>query len=239
MTVIDIRPETFAQATPYDMERLDTMLARERAWHAETPRYMKSGDIEAARQRGELMTVHGSLNIQPGRRFTDLSHAYPALLRPETLAIRNEFGRRWRFAMQTAGIDRPDIRLAETSYTRSQAYQNRLVAQPGKLASPDSTHCTGYAVDFDNAGYFRWEGDRLISVGHPDREAAQQAFLSSLPENRRFECDYDYDERITDIARDVARSLHDIARINLVEEFQYTSNAVLHMAVPPHPRTML
>lgn len=239
MAITDIRPQTFAVATSHEMERLDAMLVRERVWHAATPRYQTDAEIEAARQRGELIRVHGNLNLQPGRRFTDLAHVYPALLRPEALAVRNEFGRRWRFAMQAAGIDRPEVRLAETSYTRSQTYQNYLVSQPGKLASPDSTHCAGYAVDFDNAGYFRWEGGRLISVGHPDREAAQQAYISTLPEERRFECDYDYDPRVTDIARDVARSLHDITRINLVEEFQNTSNAVLHIAVPPHPRAML
>ncbi len=233
MAVTDYRPPALATATAHEMSRLDTLLERERRWHADTPRYQTDADIEVARQRGELVRVHGNLHLQPIRRFIHHPEVFPTLLRPEALAIRNEFGRRWRFAMKAAGIDRPDIRLAETSYTRSQAYQDALVADPAKLAAPDSTHCAGYAFDQDNSGYFRWDGADLISVGHPDRAAAQRAYMDDQPEERHFSCDYSYDPRVVDIARNVARSLHDAGRINLVEEFQGTQNAVLHIAVPP------
>lgn len=231
----------FAEATPEERNFLDTHLAQEREWYKDAPRFMTDGDIEAAFLLGDLVEVKNTDDIQLIGRFHGEGRAEnKPYLTPRAAQMLETFTNLWRVKLwEDYHLQTGETRLSVTSMVRSQARQDALVADARKLASPDSTHCTGNAVDIDVSGYYSvWNGGFIEVHSHPGRQKSDITEVSKGLAARygdtgsRKQAEV-YDYRITEAAIEVAQQMHEAGDINLVHEFAGTPNACLHMAVNP------
>lgn len=223
--------QSYGQATPEDREKLDGQLKRERDWYGDEPRYGTNEEIENAWLHGDLVKVGATDDLQPIGRFYRESDLYLPYLTPGAHRMVTDFGAMWRVVLWNDGLQEPPNRLSVTSMTRSQLYQNGLIAR-GALASPDSTHCTGNAVDIDVAGYYRIDPNgRPLPHGHPDRQVKHRQISEKIG-RASAELGH-YDARITEAAIHVADLMHHAGIINRILEFPNTPNACLHLAASP------
>lgn len=226
----------------FDFERMNVELERERAWYKDAPRFETIRDIGAAYRAGELVRVFSSEDIRLIARFEEKLEGFWPYLTPRANAMKDELGRRWRDLLwEDYGIHRENTMtdmLASTSMVRSMRYQRKIIAV-GKLSSPDSNHCRGESVDFDDSGYYTLDRDSgiIYSRSHPGRAVGKKEIREELREKNPMKDEpvYDggYDPRINEAARRVAEMMHSEGKINLVKEFQGTPNACLHMTVSP------
>lgn len=233
---------SLAMASVEEKVGLDTKLEREREWYSNTSRLQNKSDIALAILRRELVRVEDTDDIYKVGRFRSQPsiEGYTPYLTPRATRMLTDFGNIWRTILwQDFQVQTSFERLAVTSMVRTQRYQDRLVADPAKLASPDSTHCTGNAVDIDVSAYYRFDAEGNIwSHAHPGRKAGQIAIGQQLEtslgklETPTLRADW-YDPTITDAAVMAAERMHAAGSINLVKEFTDTPNACLHMAVNP------
>jgi hypothetical protein len=219
------------------MVGLDDALAPERDWYAEAPRFADHLAIIGAVAAGALVEVTPDANVKPIGRFrnSELCGIYPPYLTPNALLCMQGVGRAWRSVADAVGV--PDsVRLAATSLTRSQEYQDGLV-RAGKFAVKDSTHVTGNAFDIDLGGYSEDLADGtevLTSLRPPARqkpiaEALQAGLKRNVYEPVRLGPEY-YDPRVTDALLYVVAILHEQGFLNAVPEMTSTVNGVLHIA---------
>lgn len=230
-------------ASAQDKAALEAKLERERLWYEDAPRFQDGTEIGQAIDRGALVHIDDDDgNIHRIGRFRSATpvEGYVSFLTPTARRLYVDFGNLYRTVLeQEFGIDDPRIRLAATSMARTQQYQDRLVAVPGKLASADSRHCNGVAFDVDVSAYYRVDeqGNRW-SYSHPRRKVGQIAIGQQLEQQLgelaqpTFRAD-DYSPAVTEAAVEVAEHLHATGAINLVKEFMGTPNACLHIAVNP------
>ncbi len=227
----------YGQATPEVLTQLDHQLQRERAWYMGAHRYNTNQEIDQAYLHGDLVKVHATDDLQPTGRFTNDADLYLPYLAPNAHRMLTDFGNLWRVTLWNSGIQDPSYRLAVTSMVRSQLYQDGLVRST-TLASPDSTHCTGNAVDIDAAGFYRRDyAGQVIAHGHSGRRENHRKISQKI--NRTPVELGHYDARITDAAIYIADLLHTAGLINRIHEFPDTPNACLHLAaVPDYPQTL-
>ena len=228
-------------ATPSKLEyaEMDRALTKERVWYVDTPRMQTNEQIKRAIRTGKLVKMNESNDLKPIARFNASVEGFTPYLTPRALRAARAFGSLWRVVLEKQfKIEDRALRLAVTSMTRSQEYQDTLVAQ-GRFASPDSTHCTGNAFDIDVSGYYSYVSkDQVISHVDPRRRAASQhigKIISKKINNDSYRVSYAdaYDERITEAALWTAELLYDEEVINRIHEFKDTPNACLHIAVNP------
>lgn len=238
---------SIAAPSDRELENLDSALERERAWYSESPRFKDERDLTAAIASGDLVQVHQSPHSRPVARFYKGGvPGFDPFLSERAWRLLHDFTDRWYDRLidlqedqRPVIIDLASVRLAVTSMVRHQEYQNALVAG-GRLASPDSTHCTGNAFDIDASGYYLVESNgRAVSCVDERRRAASTRIgellansLGAMPETLSPR-DSQYFPGVTQAAIDVAKSFHAEGAINLVEEFAGTENACLHIAVNP------
>ncbi|HVS58468.1 MAG TPA: hypothetical protein VHD60_01885, partial [Candidatus Saccharimonadales bacterium] len=92
----------------------------------------------------------------------------------------------------------------------------------GRLAWPDSTHCTGNTFDVDATNYFKLvEPHRLRPVIDPRRDVEVWDSLDG------------HDARVVEAAVCTARLLQNEGLINCVPEFVNSPNQCLHISVHP------
>lgn len=141
--------------------------------------------------------------------------------------------------------------MAVTSLTRSLDYQKQLIDSGQTLASSDSTHCTGNAMDIDLSGYYK----QICDSG--SFYSTRRMLFSSVVDSRRFysrqivsgqlakehgqsiavvqkeeDCEA-YDSRITKSIKQVATWMHRLNLINAVIEYPGSERECLHVAVNP------
>lgn len=238
---------SLAVATAEQRAALAQQTARETAWYADYDRFMTDADIykaapEPGRHIGRLAFVAVDENVAPTARLRNpLNEKYPSFLLPEAFVVHKAIGRMWRKRVLEHGVEDDRIRLAATSLVRSQANQDILVADPRKLASPDSTHCVGVAEDYDQAGYYWFSPDgRLLKVPHPERSVRQAVEigeeLGSDPDKYVPPTDIapvPFDHRVNDALAELLDELHKEERINTILEFPWTINQCSHVAPNP------
>ncbi len=228
-------------ATEQDFAELDRQLSLERGWYADAPRFQTRQDIHDAVRSGELVQLHRSFDVLPIGRFGLGIDGFDPYLTPNAWGAVHDLGGRWRAELEAnyGLMLTSNARLAITSMTRSLEYQARLV-DGGRLASPDSTHCTGNAFDVDASGYYvvGLNGGGVESRVDPRRHAARQAIADELKskhgssDNEALKSE-EYDHFIVESLIAAARKMRDEGAINLIEEFSGTENACLHIAVNP------
>jgi hypothetical protein len=231
-----------AEASEAELATLQEKTARERAWYEGYKRFATNRDIVNAAGNGALQHVRADGNISPIARFRNPSkqHDYPPFLLPSSVLAMGAVGRLWRQRMVQFHLDRPDIRLAATSFARSEEYNASLLATQGALVSPDSTHCQAAAFDIDASGYYtltpdsgietvRYPGnaDSLQSIGNllGDRNPANQFATQTSVEQ--------YDSRVTGALLLATLELHNSDMINRIVEFSGTRNQCVHIAPNP------
>lgn len=238
---IDIIPG-FASASPEELSSLDEKLVRERNWYRDKPRFMLDEDVEAAFLLGDLVEIHNTDDVRRISRFEgEGRNENKPYLTPRAAKMLEDFSGLWRVILwQEYHIQTGETRLAVTSMARSQARQDAIVRTAGKLASPDSTHCTVNAVDIDASGYYSVWNDGLVETHmHPERARnlvgettdRLRARFGDNGSNPTHAAVYDY--HITEAAIRAATQMHETGSINLVHEFVDTPNATLHLAVNP------
>ncbi len=240
--------ELFASIAPLGQaannQELVDALARETEWYEGAVKYRTPYDIATAIFNDELVEFVNDDNIRRLPRF-DLEYpgCWPVLALHSVVAA-HDYGRLWRKVLtEEYGIDRPELRLAMTSMTRSEDYQNELVRQ-GRFASPKSKHMAGVAFDFDDSGYYVQQPDgSWVSCTDPgarqDRINAGESMRQRISRDGYLEQTFvgkyadEYDQRIMEAALDAARILHDQGLLNVVLEFPGKPYSVLHMAPNP------
>lgn len=233
---------SLARADPGEQAALDAKLQRERVWYEDAPRFRTPRDIGQAIDRGDLVYVEDNANTQLIARFRKAQpiEGYIAFATPAVARLVADYGELYRKVLeQEFNIVDPAIRLALTSITRTQQYQDQLTAIPGRLASSDSRHCAGVAFDLDVSAYYRVGEDGVRrSHSHPGRKAGQIAInqqlqqqLGSLAQPTLYADNYD--PAVTEAAVVAAEQLHAAGAVNLIKEFSGTPNACLHIAGNP------
>lgn len=217
---------------------LGARLEREIDWYSSHERFATNADIVIAAKLGELAWVGVNENIVPVFRFRQPGNEtrFPAFLLPNAATAYGVIGALWRSRLIEQGINDPGYRLASTSFSRSESVQAALVADPTKLASPNSTHCVGGPTDFDSSAYYWWSGDQgLMKVSDPRRDQAKAteigALLGDTPPPPV--APVAYDERVTKALVSVLDELHEAGVVNHVLEFAGQPNQCSHVA--PHP----
>lgn len=227
---------------PTELERihLEEGLARERMWYGDAPRFQTDEDIKAAIHNGALVPVLDTDDFRKTARFSREVEGFISYVTPGALRMIQEFSQRWRVLLwEEYHVQHLLDVLAATSMARAQVYQDKLVQSGMKLAVPDSTHCTGNAVDFDASGYYRLDAEgNFWSHAHPGRRAGSLAVKAQLEARHGEMPDAPriapwYDGQITEAAIRVAEAMHNEGSINLVREYVGTPNETLHMAVNP------
>jgi hypothetical protein len=238
---------SFIHANPAQRRELVELTARERQWYANHPRFQTNGDIVAAaaqKWRGPLRWIHPDNNVEPiGRlRNPELREIFPPYLLKSSAVALKAIGRAWRRELIASGINQPELRLAVTSLARSQEMQDKIVADPGKLAVSDSTHIVAAAFDIDASGYYIKDRRGLVSITHPDRSKFKEAIISgrlrgmvshpysSPPTSEVF------NPAVIDALVNVSGRLHELGLINRVLEYTDTPNQCVHIA--PNPTTI-
>ncbi|MHB1865307.1 MAG: DUF5715 family protein [Candidatus Saccharimonadales bacterium] len=210
---------------PSEEERaaLAIQLEPELKWHEGSVRYADELAIQRAISLGELVEFKQSSDIARIRGF-DYCRTTSQLpfLHPVAHQVVSMLGHKWREILEEDyGIISPNTRLSISSMVRSQQYQDIIVAA-GKLAHPNSTHCTGYAFDIDASGYYSLNQGQLLPVIDPKRQVSVEDQIDG------------YDARINAAALGAARILQQEGVINLVPEFSGSANACLHISCNPH-----
>lgn len=232
---------------PAEQERmnLDQHLAREREWYKDSPRFQTLDDVQDAVSNGVLVTLEPDENIRlVGRFFSSEFVGHQPHATPRAAVMARELGVLWRKQLESEyGIVDPSLYLSLTSATRFQRYQDQIVAE-GKLASPDSTHCTGNALDFDVSALYQLIDGKFVSISDARRHKGQRMIQEHIRRQAggqgvQTEIGQGYDERYTHAAILAARLMHQSGEINLIEEFSGTENACLHMAVNPEAHETL
>lgn len=234
-------PPRLAQAHEGDLVSVTQATQRERDWYQSHTRFLTDTQITVYASRGELHKVTPDSNVVPTARFRnpDLHFRFPPYLLPDSLLAYRAVGWLWRQRLADDGIPRPDVRLAGTSFARSQMYQADLI-EAGALATLMSTHCVGAAFDLDASGYYVFTPDSgLESVAHPDRAGSLKLVASHLGDRSLAnsfatrESAEPYDERITNQLIRAVTDLHDAGMLNRVVEFPGTHNQCVHLAPNP------
>lgn len=236
-----------------DFSILDDALAREREWYQDSPRYQTTDEILDAVASKDLVVVYDNSDHRKIVRFGEekFEGHQPYVSFPAWVAL-HDIDDLWRGVEVEAEVGNwPRQRIAITSLTRSAEYQNQLVEEGSVLASPDSTHCTGNAIDIDLSGYYNREADRhdlpgeqamrFSSVVDPRRLAVRQtisAFLAKEHGESRFvvtknESQGSYDRKVTESIIQAATWLHRLNLVNAVIEYPDSDRECLHMAVNP------
>lgn len=233
---------SIAEALPGERAELWDRTARERAWYSGWPRFATNADILVAAHEEKLTFVHPDANAMPiGRlRNPELFEEFPPyLLKGSALALR-ALGGLWRRELEDMGVTGNHQRLAVTSLSRSTEMQNRLVADPAKLASPDSTHCAAASFDIDASGYYQFDSDGLLlSIISPDRDMqAVQEINDDLTRRVSFptmthQTSRGFDARVIDALLNITDILHRQGVINRIVEYEGTGNQCLHIAPNP------
>lgn len=234
-------PARLAVVDRQELAELAQKTAQEQAWYEHHPRFLTEAYIAVYAGRGVLQKVHGDGNIVPTARFRNPAYEYrfPPYLLPASVAALGAVGRLWRQRLVDSGVSRPDLRLAATSFVRSEVYNAKLV-RDGALASPKSTHCVGAAFDVDASGYYSFSPDTgLESVAHPARLGSLGLIASQLG-NRLADNIYAtrqsgerYDSSVTGALILVAAELHSDGMLNRIVEFTGTQNQCLHFCPNP------
>lgn len=239
-TTVEVAP-SLAVASPQELASLDESLIREREWYSDAPRFLIDDDIQDAVADGALVEFHDSPHARRIGRFSAEMPGFAPYLSPRAWDALQDFSELWREVLHIEmGVVAPLDRLAVTSMVRTQEYQDQLVADSSRLASPDSTHCVGEAFDIDTSGYYIVSNNgRLYSSTDPRRREAQMRVTAQLrsrlgaPAQETAISTHPFDKRIGAAAILAARQMHAAGSINLVEEFSGTENACLHIAVNP------
>lgn len=223
------------------MQDIDEELALERAWHRDSVRYPTNDMIRICAGTGELARVRGDRNIGLIMRFRnpELHDTYPPYLQPRAAATLRLLGIVWRQEADMAGIP-STVRLAATSFTRSQEYQNQLVSA-GKFAVSNSTHMTGYTFDLDLSGYFMDSAEtgqemsitmRPPAVNNTIANAFRSDYGRNDPAPIRLGPEH-FDQAVPDTLLTAAGILFRQGLINMVPEMFGTPNSALHISTPP------
>ncbi len=150
-------------------------------------------------------------------------------------------GRTWRLAANTKGVD-PRIRLAATSFVRTDEYEEELIAA-GKFAVQRSTHGSGNSFDVDYCGYSYWDAslqrEVVVSLRPPDAQLAiASAFERDLGVTRTDEPlrlgPEHFDERVPACIDFVVERLYLNNRLNFVLEMANTPNGAMHITPSPN-----
>jgi hypothetical protein len=235
----DFKVRPFSNATPEDLAALGDGLERERAWYRGVPRYPTNAHIDSAVTYGELFPVGNDADFRLIRRFFLNPEFHKAVLTARAIRARQAHGRLFREVLDDMGVVAPDVRISATSFTRSVAYQNTLVDEPGRLASAEEPlHPTGNAWDMDGKGYFEKRKNIWVSVSHPDRRPQNEEIIEDLlaqgvPKEGLPVYSYDYDPRITLAAETALQFMHDDGQVSLLVELPETVNTSLHVTVSP------
>lgn len=226
-------------ATDLDRSGLDSLLAREREWYRDAERFQTRADLYKAFETGQLVELHQSPDVLPINRFRTRADGFDPFLTPNAWRAVHVIGEYWREELgDLSFLALGSLRIAVTSMSRHQLYQDRLVAA-GRLAAPDSTHCTGNAFDIDASGYYRLQPNGVpVSHVDPRRHSARLAIGEELKHrfgglNGASILSDEYHSLVTSAVIRAGRRLHEEGRINLVEEFAGTENACLHIAAHP------
>lgn len=229
-----------AKASKTEQEKLEFSLERERNWYPDYRAYNTFRGIEKAINRGDLIELYDSTNIRRLPRFGSATGFIPYVTR-QTWQAAHDFSDLWREIMwDEHGYVNEEIRLAATSMVRYQKYQNKLVKDRNKLASPDSRHCLGAAIDFDASAYYgiTKEG-RVLSYADPRRHEGQTKLSRLIIKQYGNDTPTEiaspirYQQRVMDCAIKAAQIMHNQEKINFIHEFAGTENACIHMAVNP------
>lgn len=230
---------SIADVTDEELASMNAQLVRERAWYAGATRFQDQSDIWRAVQDGDLVRIESNENHHLIRRLRlpdgERPEGLDPFLTPNASILLNLYGSMWRERLESLGIEDPQLRLALSSLVRSQRYQDSIVAK-GRLASPDSTHCTGNTWDFDGCAYTRIDPEtgRALSIVSPAGLAVRQAAIVKMYGKESTDMTSEgYDEKVVLASYDVAHALQDRGAINLVSEFPGTHSAVLHIAGTP------
>ena len=228
-------------ATPSKQEyaEMDRALYKERQWYMDTTRFQKDEHIQREIRQGNLVKMNETNELKPIARFNASMEGFTPYLTPRALRAAWAFGSLWRVVLEKQfSIEDRSLRLAVTSMTRSQEYQDTLV-ESGRFASPDSTHCTGNAFDIDVSGYYSYVSkENIVSHVDPRRRKASQHIGNLIAQqiggspSTTSQADF-YDERVTEAALWTAEVLYEEEVINRIHEFKDTPNACLHIAVNP------
>ena len=241
MTVVEselsLTPSLVA-ASPEELELLATKTAPEQEWYETARRFESNRSIIDAAKQGELVMVGVDVNVPPVYPFRKPcnNEKYPPFLLPAAQVAYRAIGHLWRDRLRDLGADDPGYRLAATSFVRSEKTQAKLVADPEKLASPNSTHCVGAAMDYDTSGYYWWSDILgLTKVSHPGRDQQKVAKINcALGEDTPTpSARIPYDQRVMDALVLVFDDLHSNGTVNHILEFAGQPNQCSHVAINP------
>ncbi|TAK89499.1 hypothetical protein EPO04_00055 [Patescibacteria group bacterium] len=217
------------------LERISREHKIERDWYEKVPSFPTNSDIIDAANKGVLVKVVETPDYLPIMRLRNpkLHDEYPPYLTKASAALLGQITAEWRKRMLAEGFDK-NVRLAVTSLTRSQEYQDQIVAS-GKMALSDGPHLRGEAFDIDGCGYY--VGDKPVNprqkkVGGEFHKAFEQ-MDAGLPEPELI--DYsEYQPRIHEILHEVLNDLMAKNKLHYLHEFPNTNNTVFHVARNPN-----
>ncbi len=225
------------------MKGINQALELERQWYADAPRFADNQAVERAVGSGALVLVTYDDNVQPIRRFRnpELRDTYPPYLTPNGLQGLRALGRTWRLAANEVGVD-PRIKLAATSFVRTDEYEEELIAA-GKFAVRRSTHGSGNSFDIDYCGYSYWDAglhrEVVVSLRPPvEQLTIASAFERDLGVTRTDEPlrlgPEHFDERVPACLDFVVERLYGNNLLNFVLEMANTPNGVMHITPSPN-----
>lgn len=229
---------SFTNAPAKEQAELLEKTKREEIWYDGFERFVTNADITAAAEAGKLQQVEPDENIMPIYRLrnSEMREAYPPYLLPVSALALSAVGRMWRQELRMRNIDDPHLRLATTSFVRSEEAQAVLVADPTKLANPNSTHCVGGPFDIDESGYY-WQGNDgvLYKVSHPDRDKNLSAAIGESLGNTPPPPDapVQFEPAVMGALVDIATRLHEKEWLNNVTEYERLPNQCGHLAPNP------
>lgn len=238
MTAVMQAAPRIAERKPEEFAGLPEALRREREWFTHHPVYPTLASIDQAVSQKQLVYVSSDENISPIARLRNYAKPeYPSFLSPTSRLALGAIGSLWRAELGRRGIDRPDLRLAATSFVRSVAMQQVLI-ESGALAADRSTHCVGFAFDIDESAYYSFLPDSgLVTVTHPDRP---RNLVKAIAQHLHTRDSYHspasaeaYDAEITSSLGFVLDQLHADGQINRIHEFAGTYSQCAHVAPNP------
>lgn len=230
-------------ASTIERQELDALTAREKGWYSTYPRFATNDDIlHAARGfRSRLKIINPDRNLMPIARLREpeLIHEFPPYLLKESAVALRAIGQAWRERLEQTRLHVPEARLAITSMARSVAMQNKIVNDPTKLATPNSTHTAAAAFDIDASGYYIFGPDGLTSITHPGRDRMKTYLIQGrlmkktknsfgMPQSNE-----PFRPTLIDALLEVADTMHQTGQINAIVEYAGTPNQCLHIAPNP------
>lgn len=218
-----------------ELERISREHKIERDWYSDIPSFANNAAIAATAKKGVLVKITETSDYLPIMRLRNpkLHDEYPPYLTKASAGLLGQITTEWRKRMLAEGFDQ-NVRLAITSLTRSQEYQNKIVAA-GKMALSDGPHLRGEAFDIDGCGYY--VGDKPVNprqkkVGGEFHKAFEQ-MDAGLPEPELIDYN-EYQPRIHEILHEVLKDLMAQDKLHYLHEFPNTNNTVFHVARNPH-----